>query len=79
MEDSSADDSVFLTKKQLKLVTKVLRNLACYFGLYFLSIELDKWMKITDFDNINILPAFMGINAAYGTQIFLNYKKRADI
>jgi uncharacterized membrane protein YqgA involved in biofilm formation len=63
----------------MKLVTKVLRNLALYFGLYFLSIELDKWMKLTAFDKLNMLPAILGINAAFLVQIFLNYKKRQEV
>ena len=56
-----------------------MRNLALYFGVYFLSAELDKWMKIINFDHINILPAVMGINAFFAIQIVLNYLKRQEV
>jgi hypothetical protein len=37
IEEQGEDDGSFLTLKQKKLLGQVLRNLACYFGLYFLS------------------------------------------
>ena len=47
------------------MVGKVIRNLGFYFGLYFLSIELDKWVTISNFENIDIIPAAIGINASF--------------
>lgn len=47
------------------MVAKVLRNLGCYFGLYFLSCELDKGVKMQNFEKLNIIPAMIGINAFF--------------
>lgn len=44
MEDID-DESTILTVKQRKILTKVVRNLLAYFGLYFLSQQLDKFIK----------------------------------
>ena len=44
MEDCD-DESTILTVKQRKILTKVVRNLLAYFGLYFLSQQLDKVVK----------------------------------
>jgi hypothetical protein len=37
-----------LTKKQWKLLLKVLMNLLSYFGLYFASVQLDLHLKPSD-------------------------------
>ncbi len=63
--EDAEDETQFLSSKQKKIVSKVMRNLALYFGVYFLSAELDKWMKIVNFEHINILPALIGINAFF--------------
>jgi hypothetical protein len=65
MEDEDESGLFFLTRKQTKLLLKVLRSLMAYFGLYFLSQQLDKHLKTSDdFDKIQILPAVIGIEAA---------------
>ncbi len=78
MEDSGDDGSV-LTVKQRKILIKVFRNLLGYFGLYFLSQQLDKFIKVEDLDKINLLPAFIGLNIAFGIQIYLNYARKQEI
>ncbi len=42
------DESSFLTKKQSKLLIKVFMNLMAYFGLYFLSTQMDLYLKTSD-------------------------------
>ena len=43
--EESEDESAILTVKQRKILTKVMRNLLGYFGLYFLSQQLDKFIR----------------------------------
>lgn len=46
--EDTLDDGSFLTKKQTKLLMKVIMNLMGYFGLYFLSAQLDLHLKTSD-------------------------------
>ncbi len=39
--EDTLDENVLLTKKQTKLLLKVLTGLMSYFGIYFLSVQLD--------------------------------------
>jgi len=61
------------------MVAKVIRNLAFYFGLYFLSTEMDKSVKIPSFDKVDIIPTVIGINSFFAIQIILNHLKRKEI
>jgi hypothetical protein len=65
MEDVD-DESAVLTVKQRKVLTKVFRNLLGYFGVYSLSQQLDKFIKSEDMTKINIMPAVIGLNLAFG-------------
>jgi hypothetical protein len=47
--------------------------------MYFISIELDKYLKITHFEKMNIVPAVLGINVFFLISIFLNRNKRYEI
>jgi hypothetical protein len=78
MEDVD-DESSVLTVKQRKVLTKVFRNLLGYFGVYSLSQQLDKFIKSEDMTKINIMPAVIGLNLAFGIQIYLNYKIKKEI
>jgi len=78
MEDE-VDESVILTKKQKHILFKVIRNLLAYFGVYFLSQQIDKFVKQEDIEKINMTPAMIGINVAFAIQMFLNYTKKAEI
>jgi hypothetical protein len=78
MEDSD-DESSILTVKQRKILTKVIRNLLGYFGVYFLSQQLDKFVRVEDMENINIAPAVIGIDLFFVIQLYLNYAKRKHI
>jgi hypothetical protein len=79
IEDESADGS-FLTKKQIHLLLKVIMNLMAYFGLYFLSAQLDLHLKTSDeFFKVQLMPAFIGIELAFVLQIYLNHQKRKEI
>lgn len=65
LEDGT-DDGSFLTKKQMKLLIKVLISLMGYFGLYYLSGQLDLHLKTSDeFFKIQLLPACIGIEVAF--------------
>jgi hypothetical protein len=51
--EDQIDDGSILTRKQSKLLLKVLINLMSYFGLYFISAQLDQFVKTSDdFDKI---------------------------
>jgi len=78
--EETLDDSSFLTKKQLKLLLKVLMNLMAYFGLYFLSVQMDLHLKTSDeFYKIQIAPAAIGLETAFIMRMYLNYKTRKEI
>ena len=78
MEDSD-DESSFLTPKQRKLLSKVMRNLAFYFGLYLLTKELDKHIQPLDMEKAQLVPAFIAINIAFLIQMVYNYFSRQEI
>jgi len=61
------------------LLSKVIRNLFLYFGLYFLSQQLDQSVKIADFENLNILTAVAALNSFFAIQLFLNFRSRRAI
>jgi len=67
------DESTILTVKQRKILTKVIRNLVGYFGIYFLSQQLDMFVRAQDIENINIAPAVIGIDLFFAIQLFLNW------
>lgn len=46
--EDSTDDGSFLTKKQMQLLLKVFMYLMGYFGLYFMSGQLDTHLKTSD-------------------------------
>jgi len=56
-----------------------MRNLAGYFGLYFLSGQLDKHIKVEVIEQVNILNAALCVNAMLSVQIILNYFTRKEI
>lgn len=78
MEDID-DDSSFLTVKQRMILAKVIRNLLGYFGIYFLSQQLDLFIRVENIENINIAPAVIGIDLFLGIQMYLNWSKRKEI
>lgn len=54
-----------LTQAQSRLMQKVGINLMGYFGLYYLSAQLDLYVTAKEgFDKIELLPAAIGIEAA---------------
>jgi hypothetical protein len=73
------DESSVLSVKQRKVLVKVFRNLLGYFGVYSLSQQLDKFITSSDLAKINIMPAVIGLNLAFGIQIYLNYKIKKEI
>ena len=79
IEDTD-DGSSFLSKKQTKLLSKVLMCLMGYFGIYYLSGQLDLYLVASEeLEKINILPAFIGLELAFCIQIYLNFKTRKEI
>jgi hypothetical protein len=62
----SDNSSFILTKKQTKLLAKVMINLMCYFGLYFLSGQLDIYVVSSDeLSKIQLMPAILGLEIAF--------------
>ena len=54
-----------LTQAQSRLMQKVAINLMGYFGLYYLSTQLDLFVTAKEgFEKIELLPAVIGIEAA---------------
>ncbi len=77
IEDASTS---ILSPKQLRLLLKVLMNLMTYFGLYFLSAQMDLHLKTSDnFNKIAIGSAMIGLELAFAAQIYLNHQTRKDI
>lgn len=78
--EDTIDESALLTKKQTRLLTKVITGLMAYFGIYFLSTQLDIVLKPSDdLEKIQIVPAMIGLELAFILQIYLNYRQRKEI
>ena len=63
----SEEGSLFgiLTQSQNRLIQKVAINLMGYFGLYFLSGQLDLYVNASDeISKIELLPAVFGVEGA---------------
>ena len=72
--EDPVDGDTLMSKKQTKVLVRVLGSLMCYFGLYFLACHLDIVLKPSDdLDKLQILPAFIGIELAF---IILLYQNR---
>ena len=52
-----------MSKKQQKLLTRVVRDLCAYFGIYYMSQEIDKLFVLTE-DGIELAHASLPFKAA---------------
>lgn len=77
--EDPVDDDQILSKKQKKLLLKVIGSLMSYFGIYFLSCHLDLALTASDdLEKFQILPAFIGIEIAFLIVMYQNRVARAE-
>lgn len=77
IEDESSEEGFLgvLSAKQTRLLLKVIMNLMGYFGLYFLTGQLDLYILAHDQmgEQIQIMPAAVGIETAMVIMLWGNY------
>jgi hypothetical protein len=87
IEDPNADDEEpsIVSPKQMKLLTRVFRDMCTYFGLYYFSAELDKILVVKEDaldsigENSRIICAVVFLELAMLIQVCIMRKKRNDI
>ncbi len=67
-----------LSLNQVRLLQKIAINLLGYFGVYFLSGQLDEFVvPNTDiYEKIQVMPAAIAIELALSIKLYMNYSTR---
>ena len=67
-----------LSLNQVRLLQKIAINLLGYFGVYFLSGQLDEFVvPNTDiYEKIQVMPAAIAIELALSVKLYMNYRTR---
>ena len=67
-----------LSLNQVRLLQKIAFNLLGYFGIYFLTGQLDNFIvaNVESYDKIQVMPAAVAIEMALLVKLYMNFRTR---
>ncbi len=67
-----------LSLNQVRLLQKIAINLLGYFGVYFLTGQLDDFVvpNADSYEKIQVMPAAIAIELALSVKLYMNYRTR---
>lgn len=67
-----------LSLNQVRLLQKIAINLLGYFGVYFLTGQLDDFVvpNTDSYEKIQVMPAAIAIELALSVKLYMNYRTR---